>query len=1029
MLLAMIAAVATVAFILVRPRRCYAKDGTTLWTPEEIANARRNVQQYGWAKAELDGILKGCERWMAWSDDEIWSLITGQEVPRGIHVNPNLGCPSCGRDVYKSGNYPWTVSLERPWKLECPSCSEIWPKNDFGAFHESGLSNGGVFRPEKADRSLLFNAEHPDPADPLHTFAVDDGLGYIDGQGERWWFIAYYSHYCTWQDLTTAASLLGRAYLYTGDQAYAHKGALILDRTADVYPDMDISVYSEMDLYNSHGGSGKGRLVGSIWENGKAKTLSAAYDMVYEGMAEDQELVDFLSARATRWKIPADKSSIDAIRENIETGLLREFIKSCRDRRIRGNEGMTQGAMATAGVVLDDPNETPPCLDWVFEPGESRGTGGGHVPAVLIGEVDRDGVGNEASPGYSFGWMSNFRHCVPVIERGQKYRDYDLHRDYPRLLRMYRGPYALTALDTYTPNIGDTGRTGGPGMVQVNLQDAVEDYARFRDPYFARVAYKLNGNSVQGLHTALTDADPEAVQEDIRAVIQHEGGLELENANLNGYGLATFRSGADDARRAAWLYYGRNGGHGHRDRLNFGMYYRGMDILPDLGYPEYADHKWPKRAGWTVNTVSHNTVVVNRRHQDINWIGHCRLFDASDGVGVVEVESANVYPETKDYRRTFAMVDLDDSESYLVDLFRVSGGSEHLLSFHAGEGSVKVEGLSLTAQETGSFAGPDIAFGEHFDGEPDGRYKGSGYSYLYDVSKAGDTPGGWRADWDLVDTWQKRTGDEPVHVRFHALSPAGTTALAHGDPPQNKPGNPRRLRYVVQQNAGRNIDSLFLSVVEPYSGSDSNLASVERVDLGLPDNDLTAAAVRVVSKCGRTDLILSSDDPGTLFDLGDGIQVAARFAVISRKAGKTRSVYLVGCEMAELPEGTLSDLRQDYSGKVIDFHKEEVGPAWIEVEGNLPEGDVLKGSQIRIHNDGVRDACYRIETVSGNRVDLGDTTFIRGLASNEDYSQGYVYDFSAGDSFDIPAVAHLRIAGSGEPEPIRATTTYRWEKA
>jgi hypothetical protein len=90
---------------------------------------------------------------------------------------------------------------------------------------------------------------------------------------------------------------------------------------------------------------------------------------------------------------------------------------------------------------------------------------------------------------------------------------------------------------------------------------------------------------------------------------------------------------------------------------------------------------------------------------------------------------------------------------------------------------------------------------------------------------------------------------------------------------------------------------------------------------------------------------------------------------------------------------------------------------------------VLKGAQIRIHNDGARDACYRIESVSGNRIDLGDTSFIRGLASKEDYSKGYVYDFGPGDGFDIPAVVHLRIGASGDVETIRATTTYRWEKA
>ncbi len=88
-----------------------AKDGTSLWTAEQIQNARENVKRYDWAKAEL-AVERRCEPWLAMSDEEIWNLITGQEVPRGIHVNANLGCPSCGRDVYAFGNYPWKVSFD-----------------------------------------------------------------------------------------------------------------------------------------------------------------------------------------------------------------------------------------------------------------------------------------------------------------------------------------------------------------------------------------------------------------------------------------------------------------------------------------------------------------------------------------------------------------------------------------------------------------------------------------------------------------------------------------------------------------------------------------------------------------------------------------------------------------------------------------------------------------------------------------------------------------------------------------------------
>ena len=1001
------------------------------YASEEVANARRNVEIYDWAKAELEEVLEKCRPWMGRSDEEIWRLVPGQSIPRGAHANPDLGCPSCGREIYERfGNYPWKVSLGRLWELECPSCGEVFPKNDFSAFHQSGLGPGGEFVQGQGDESLLFNAKHPDPGDPLHRYSVEDGMGWTDAEGNRWWFIAYYAHWCIWTELPEAALALGTAYLYTGDPGYAHKGAVLLDRIADVYPRMDLAPYSEMGLFNSHGGSGKGRIKGCIWEVGVADTLSQAWDRVRAGIAEDRKLVEFLSARATEWGLENDKSSIGRIHANVEDNLLREFICSCRDRRIRGNEGMTQTAMATAAAVLDDPEETPRALDWLFEPGNSH-EGGGRIPAVLIGQVDRDGMGNEASPNYCFLWLRQFRRCAAVLERCRKYRDFDLYCDFPRLRRMYAAPYRLTALDQYTPHIGDAGKTGDPGMAAVEMELTVEAFQRFGDPYFAQLAYRLNDDRVDGLYTSIFDLEPEAIQQKIRAVVEQEGALELTSANLNGYGLAVFRSGSGDGRRAAWLYYGRNGGHGHKDRLNFGLYYRGMDVLPELGYPEYANGIWPKRAGWTTNTISHNTVMVDRRHQEIDWIGRCRLFAASEGVGIVEVASPGVYPETRDYRRTLAMVDLSASESYLVDFFRVDGGSDHVLSFHAGEGEVTTGGIELLPQKEGTYAGPQIPFGTHFDGAPDGRYKGSGFAYLYEVSRAKSPGPGWWTDWNLVDTWGTRTGEEPVHVRYHALSSADDAAIAWGDPPQNKPGNPRRLRYALRHNEGKERRSLFVSVVEPYSGDRPQLEKVERIDLGLATDDLTAAAVRVRATEGRTDLILSADDPERLFELGEDVRIAARFALVSLREGRPISVFLVGGARAELPQGVLTVERGEYTGTVKEMHREEVGPAWIDVEGELPAGEQLKGAQIRVHNDGVRDACYAIQNVSAApdgalRIDVGDTSFIRGLVSNEDYGRGYTYDFAPGDRFDIQTVVHVHFREDGI-EGVRSTAGFRFE--
>ena len=459
------------------------------------------------------------------------------------------------------------------------------------------------------------------------------------------------------------------------------------------------------------------------------------------------------------------------------------------------------------------------------------------------------------------------------------------------------------------------------------------------------------------------------------------------------------------------------------------MYYRGMDVLPDLGYPEYADSKWPKRAGWTTNTISHNTVMINQQQQEVNWIGHCQYFATSQGIGVVEIASPEIYPDTRDYRRTLAMIDVSPTESYLIDFFRVNGGNDPIMSFHAGEGDVSIQGIDLTPQEKGTYAGKTISFGTHYDGPPDGRYRGSGFAYLYGVHRAEKPAAGWWADWKLADTWKTQHGDTPLHLRYRVLSNAENAALAWGDPPQNKPGNPRRIRYVLLRNASADRKSLFASIIEPYREGQPHIADATRIDLGTEERDIAAAAIKITTHTGRTDHILSSDDPNRVFNLSENIAAAGRFAVISRNNGQT-SIFLLGGTQVNTTSGTLRINTPVHRGTVTDFHREETGPAWIEIEGPLPTDKRLIGTQLRILNDGIRDACYTISDIVSSaknkvRVEVGDTSFIRGLASREDYEEGFTYNISTGDPCEIQNAVHLHIA-NGKVETLCATVDYEW---
>jgi len=136
-----------------------------------------------------------------------------------------------------------------PYKVQCPHCDETFPKNDFYKFYLSGLDEYGVFDPQKADRSLLFNVDHPDFDDPLNKFGVDDGEGYVEDD-KRWRFIGAYLVYGQWkQAILGGIRNLASAYLITGNPVYAHKAGVLLDRVADLYPTHD---FGKQGLVNGY---------------------------------------------------------------------------------------------------------------------------------------------------------------------------------------------------------------------------------------------------------------------------------------------------------------------------------------------------------------------------------------------------------------------------------------------------------------------------------------------------------------------------------------------------------------------------------------------------------------------------------------------------------------------------------------------------------------------------------------------------------------------------------------------------------
>src|SRR5690606_35429350 len=263
---------------------------------------------------------------------------------------------------------------------------------------------------------------------------------------------AYYNHWGVWLNgggqsyhgyLIRALNAFRDAYLFTGRADYAHKGLVLLDRVADVWPEMTVTDFPWEAGYDNgdpaiH--SAQGKVVNDIWETGIARTLLLAYDAFYPAIDDDSELLEFVQAQAEKYRLSTPKSSPAELRRHLEDHIVRVVYPAVQGSQIRGNTGMHQSVLALAAVVQDEEETSKEWLDFVFQPGDlitvtdpSAPYGrryevtGGNMARVLIDDVDRDGWGNEAAPGYNAGWLGNFLQLADAVDGYQRYPDYDLY--------------------------------------------------------------------------------------------------------------------------------------------------------------------------------------------------------------------------------------------------------------------------------------------------------------------------------------------------------------------------------------------------------------------------------------------------------------------------------------------------------------------------------------------------------------------------------------------------------------------------
>lgn len=805
--------------------------------------AKKNASVYPWAEQIREQIIAAAEPWRTKSDDELWALMFGPTIKRSWMVWSNGHCPACQKGVPM---FEWKISaLEEPWKLRCPHCKEPFPKNDFGVFYRSGLDEQGVFDPKRADRSLLFNAEHPAVNDQLHKFGVDDGNGYTNG-ANCWRFIGTYLIYGLWKQVVGGGIRnLSYAYSATGDPGYAHKAGVLLDRVADLYPTFD---FAEQGVLYEKTGSGQS-FAGyvSIWHDSNVETreLALSYDRIFEAIKADDALRRFLAEKSRQFKLPNPKTRFSDIQRNIEDRILRDALN--HREKIYSNFPQRELLEAIILSVLDGRDNRAEIMA-VLDPMIEQLT-------AIDGVSGEKGLVNYSA--FAIQGLAKLLDCYARIE--PEFLE-NLFRRHPRLRETFRFFVDTRCLDNYYPMIGDCGwfALAVPQFICLELAPLASVALRKQfqlgpmdeflwrlhqatgDPAFAQLLYQGNGCSTEGLPRDLFAEDPQSLREGVRRVIEKHGAtVKLGSINKQQWRLAILRSGAGQRARAAWLHYQSGGAHGHFDGLNLGLFALGLDLMPDFGYPPVQFGGWDSlRVRWYKSTAAHNTVVVDGTDQQGSWnvllSGRTTLWVESEYFCAVRAAA----PEANAgrlFERTVAFVDISERDFYIVDIFRVAGGKDHAKFFHSHFGAITTRGLSLK---------PAADYGyntqmRNFAGDP------------------APEPG-WSVDWKIEDRGKVLPDKSDVHLRYTDLTAGAQALTCEG---WINPGSFQSMeeawipRVMVRRQTGQEpLVSTFVSVIEPYEQL-SNIAAVRRIPLQR-DSEV---ALEIKLSDGRRDLFVAAD--------------------------------------------------------------------------------------------------------------------------------------------------------------------------
>ncbi len=808
----------------------------------------------------------------------------------------------------------WIVARSSFQMIACPNCEYPGGRRD--------RTNYWRWTPDAPEQIHCANCEitHPDDRYPMSEVdLITDPTGqvqefpYYPGEDGYKYYITGKIDNARRQYMERIVPRIAELYVATEDDRYARQAAQILDRLADAYPHFNVQIcrragspilLEDIEILepDEHGlvevpepGTGRaGRDDGAhypYWSNRRGVNWNG---WLY---------AEPVTALAYAWDRIAASDEIDRlsddlgkdVRENVN-GYLRATANYARSYPpYLGNMDPTLiRAFAVIGRVIGEPEFVHDALR--------------RVPLILENRFFPDGNWREAAPSYHHQTILGLSRAAEQtlagytdppgyigIMSGTRYDDFDPHSELP-LLRQ--------SLDALEANRTPTG-----------------DYMCIHDTW----SVTTRGRDMPGPRD--------------RPVASH----------LHwGMGHAMLGVGNEPDGMQAHLHFSGGYGHTHLDTLNIMLFAAGRELISDIGYTHTVIRPF------TVGSLSHNLVVVDGADQrgsgvdppaDGYAIASGRL---GPSVQYIEAGGEGAYPELVDlYRRALSVVECPDGTGYVVDVFRVSGGSQHdwLLHGSADEDMALVASLELQPQE-----GDLMPEGSEF----------FRWTELYGpriIDGVNNSYGLFRnlAAGSGEDTWSMRmTCEDGPGVETTVLGiPEATVITAELPSVRRAEEDSSRvwdywMPAVVLRIEGEDLQSTFTAVHRPVQGGAGGLA-VERLEIVSDDPFAVGIAV---SGEGFTDYHLSTRDPETAISVPAlQIEATGRYAFVRVIDDEPVALGLLDGSALRVA-GRELDLSPGGTGEVLEFRNADDGDGEnaLVVDAQLPEREALTDERVVVHH-------------------------------------------------------------------------------